>query len=818
MRRRRCRTSLPILSDTVILNSVVQYFPDIDYLLEVLRGAVALVRDGGRIFVGDVRHLGLLRTFHASVEAARAAQTFGIAELKSLVAGAVRRETELAIDPRFFVALPHHLPGVSAVEVLVKRGPSNNELTRYRYDVVLHVRGQAPQSVTESLDWSERSLAELDEHLGEHQPDSVQLLGVPNQRLAEHQAIVELLDTLAPGQVANDLRCAAAAHAKPGEYPDTFWALGERHGYDVRVSWTRAAADGCFDVMFVDRERVSVPVRLPEARLSLRTSLRAYANDPTAAALTHQLGQRLREALQLRLPDYMVPAAIVTLDALPLSPAGKVDRHALPPPEGRPEVAPFVAPRTPAERTLAAIWCRILGLDRVGVNDNFFALGGDSIQSIQVIARAGRKGLLLTSRQVFERQTIAELAAVVDAAPDAEPDGRGPTTVRAARDAVAKSDPLFGAELTQADLDGALGPLGGESNVVDAYPLSPTQQGMLFHSIYEPRSTAYVTTLGCRLLGALDIDAFRAAWELMIERHAVLRSAFVGHELQTPLQAVLRRAILPFGHHDWRGLPPAEQETRLSTLQASDADQAFDVAAPPLMRLSLVRTGEAEHRLIWSCHHILLDGWSIPVLLDEVFAAYGALCRREPPPLAPAPRYRDYIAWLRQQDIGAAEHYWRRRLDGFTAPTSLGVARPTTTSTPRERYAEHDDAVAIGPLERFARRHRLTVNTLVQGAWALLLARYGRSDDVVFGVTVAGRPAELAEVERSVGLFINTLPLRIAVTPARPVAHWLRDVQARQNRVVGASIHAARRGAALERGAGRHAAVRQHRRVRELSR
>jgi aryl carrier-like protein len=209
----------------------------------------------------------------------------------------------------------------------------------------------------------------------------------------------------------------------------------------------------------------------------------------------------------------------------------------LPPPEGRPEVALFVAPRTPAEQTLAAIWCEILRLDRVGANDNFFALGGDSIQSIQVVARAGRKGLRLTSRQIFEHQTIAELAAVADATPDADHDVPEPTTVRAARDAVT-NDLLFGSELAQADIDGALGPLGGESNVVDAYPLSPTQQGMLFHSIYESRSTAYVTTLGCRLVGALGIDAFRAAWELMIERHAVLRSAFVGHDLPTPLQAV----------------------------------------------------------------------------------------------------------------------------------------------------------------------------------------------------------------------------------------------------------------------------------------
>jgi amino acid adenylation domain-containing protein len=202
------------------------------------------------------------------------------------------------------------------------------------------------------------------------------------------------------------------------------------------------------------------------------------------------------------------------------------------------------------------------------------------------------------------------------------------------------------------------------------------------------------------------------------------------------------------------------------------------------MRLSLIRVGDVEHRLIWSCHHILLDGWSIPVLLDEVFTAYGALCRREPPRLATAPLYRDYIAWLRQQDIGAAERYWRRRLAGFVAPSSLGLARPAAAGAPRERYAEHDEAVAIGLLETFARRHRLTVNTLVQGAWALLLARYGGSDDVVFGVTVAGRPAELPEVERTVGLFINTLPLRIAITPAQPVVHWLRDVQARQTELL----------------------------------
>src|SRR5882724_2972671 len=199
------------------------------------------------------------------------------------------------------------------------------------------------------------------------------------------------------------------------------------------------------------------------------------------------------------------------------------------------------------------------------------------------------------------------------------------------------------------------------------------------------------------------------------------------------------------------------------------------------MRLHLMRVAEAEYQLIWTSHHVLFDGWSIPILLNEVFAIYGALSRHEVPRLAPARPYRDHIAWLQRQDMEAAEHYWRGRLAGFETPTVLGLGRPAAAAA-RDRYAEHECQlpVALTELEAFARRHKLTVNTLVQGAWALLLGRYGDSEDVVFGVTVAGRPAELPEVERTVGLFINTLPLRLALPPGQKVTDWLHDVQARQ--------------------------------------
>jgi amino acid adenylation domain-containing protein/non-ribosomal peptide synthase protein (TIGR01720 family) len=756
----------PATFDTVILNSVVQYFPDIDYVRAALKAAASLTADGGRIFVGDLRHFGLLRLFHASVETARASGGVGIGALRSRVAGALRREAELAVDPAFFTALRQELPRLSAVEVLVKRGGADNELTRYRYDAILHVGGTPAQAPAETVDWAATSLAGLAVDLAARRPPSLRVAGVANRRLARDLARLRLLDSLDPDGVAAELAPADGDQDVAGVDPEAFWSLGERLGYEVQVSWAAAAPDGAFDVLFVDRARIRGPVASGHTA-ARRQPWASYANDPAAATLAHRLGGRLRQRLRAELPEHMVPSAIVVLDALPLTPAGKLDRAALPPPEARPETSAFVPPRTPAEHRLAAIWCEILKLDRVGVTDNFFELGGDSIQSIQVVARAGRAELKLTSRQIFEHQTIAELAAV--AAPADLP-------------ALAHLGPL---QVSETDRARMLDLMGGNECVEDIQLLSPTQQGMWFHSLYEPQSSVYVTTLSCRLLGPLDGDMFARAWEQVVARHSVLRSAFVGRDLAQPLQVVLWQAALPVARHDWRKLSAAEQQARLAALEEADCRQGFDFLAPPMMRLSLLRTGEHEHRLTWTCHHILFDGWSIPVLLNDVFASYAALVRGEAPGLAPVPPYRDYLAWLARQDLAPAQNYWRGRLAGFAAPSTLGLDRPAAAAR-GDRHAELivQLPIALETLATFARRHRVTVNTLVQAAWALLLGRYGDSTDVVFGVTVSGRPADLPEIERMVGLFITTLPLRVAIPREGTVVDFLRAVQERQTELM----------------------------------
>jgi len=321
--------------------------------------------------------------------------------------------------------------------------------------------------------------------------------------------------------------------------------------------------------------------------------------------------------------------------------------------------------------------------------------------------------------------------------------------------------------------------------VEDIYPLSPSQLGMLLESVAAPGSGVHVEQVGCTLSGPLRLELFRQAWERVLGRHAALRTAFVWKEQAEPLQVVLRRVELPLAVEDLRSLTAGEREQRLERYLEADRRAGFNPAKPPLLRLALFRTEEGSHQLIWTHHHILMDGWCRPLVLSEVLACYAALARGAEPALAPTRPYGDYIAWLGRQDLAVAEAFWRRRLAGFTSPTALGrAADPTAPETPVHtgRFGEAEAALSpesTAALKALARRHQLTMGTLIEAAWALLLARYSGDLSVLYGVTVAGRPLTLTGIESTIGLFINTLPLRLEVRPVSPCLPWLAEVQKR---------------------------------------
>ncbi|WP_448032947.1 non-ribosomal peptide synthase/polyketide synthase [Bradyrhizobium liaoningense] len=472
-------------------------------------------------------------------------------------------------------------------------------------------------------------------------------------------------------------------------------------------------------------------------------------------------GIALKAALSSVLPDYMVPARIVVLERLPLTPNGKIDRKALPAPDQLAASIEHVAPRTPAEAALAAIWADLLRQPNIGVTDNFFELGGDSIISLQMVSRARREGVLIEPRDVFRHQTIEALIA---SSRDAGPDRDTPASERGSLAGLSSE------QLDRLSLDW--------NRIEDVYPLSPMQQGMLFHSLRDAGSGIYVNQVSVEIRG-LDPERLRRAWREVSARHQMLRTGFLWRELSgSPLQIVHRDTIVPFEQDDWRG--QAIGGERIDAALAEERVAEFDLQAPPLQRARLLRLQDDLYRLIWTYHHILMDGWSSARFVGEVLDCYygGA-------PAVNATRYRDYIAWLLAQDARAAEAFWREQLRSFDQPTQLadafGARRHQASG--HERCYTRLGETATAELKAFARRERITLNTIVQGVWALLLQRYTGQNTVTFGVTVAGRPAGLDGSQHMLGLFINTLPVIETLPPASAIGAWLRALQDRNSAI-----------------------------------
>jgi amino acid adenylation domain-containing protein/non-ribosomal peptide synthase protein (TIGR01720 family) len=1208
--------------NTVILNSVVQYFPSLDYLLRVLERAAAAVEPGGRIFVGDVRSLPLLETLHTSVELHSAPDSLSTEKLMRRVSKRIAQDIELIIDPEFFAVLNQHLPQISHVQILLKRGSYRNELSRYRYDVILHVghHGEPPAGCA-WRDWQTEgfSTAVLRELLSKSAPAILACERVPNARLLGDVLTLQLLKDEQRPETVGELKAMAAGLSLEEQVdPEALWRIGDELGYKVEITWSASREDDCYDVIFA---RNSAPVSVAgvarsasEKTLTARP-LRSYANNPLAEKLAQKLVPEVRSYLKDRLPDYMVPSAFVMMDSLPLTANGKVDRKALPPPaQAAPEMeANFVAPRTPVEEGLAEVWASVLSLDRVGVNNNFFELGGDSIHTIQVVARANQVGLRFTTRQMFQHQTIAELAEVVavdsqveveqdlvlgpvpltpaqrwlleesvqgvhlpgqamllqidgpvkpdlleqavrqllihhdalrtsfsqagavwqqvigaptealsiadfdisalselqqnefietqatemrrslhsSAGPplpiavfhrgddkpnqllfvahrlvadypswrilledfqqaygqlsqskplrlpakttsfaswanhlfngarpeleelsywlseprsrvgrlpverakaseeqsaqtvivslnasetgallgdvhsayntrtsdlllaalalaisgwsgqrtvivDLEGDGRrgrvkeadlsrtvgffttvfpalldlteafatddvikavkeqlrlipndgagyGLLRYRSDGDAVAKSlgalpqaelsfnyidrfdqaaempafstvraffepepsPPASSPYLMQVNagvVDGQLriawtycadllarstvehvaqtfigelekiiahcqSPGAGGSTpsdfrlakltqrkldelarlypqIADLYPLTPMQQHMLFHRLYRSESGLYTIHITDPVNTEVDVRAFEQAWQHLLDRHPVLRTAFVWEGLDEPLQVVCKHADVPLHQQDLRGQSQDEQEEILETYITELRRRSFDLTQAPHMRVALFRMGDKSYRYVWCFNYMLQDGWSFPIFMKEFFTLYEALSQGQRINLPVRRPFRDYIGWLQKQDLGIAEAYWRSTLKGFSKPTPLVAAlNPDGMPEVEDRYVKLSTQLSVAistALRSFARQHQLTLSVLVQGAWALLLCRYTGEEDVVYGLIHSGRPPEISGIEEMVGFFNTILPARASVTPDSPLLPWLRDIQARR--------------------------------------
>jgi amino acid adenylation domain-containing protein len=495
-------------------------------------------------------------------------------------------------------------------------------------------------------------------------------------------------------------------------------------GYRIELGEIEAALQ---DHPSVDRAVVAVDKSSGETRLV------AYV---VAVGRVEKDARPLRAVLATRLPEFMIPAAFVFLDALPLTPSGKIDRKALPAPDtARPELeSSFVAPSTPTERAMADAWKDLLRLDRVGVEDNFFALGGHSLLMVQVSARLrDTLGVELPLRSFFETPTIAALARKADRALPGE------------RDTVPPLRPA---------------PPGG------ALPLSFAQQRLWVVEQLDPGTPAYLIRRSYRLEGPLRTDLLRRALEAVVARHDSLRASFVwSDEAEGPRQEVTLAVQVPFVEIDLSSLPPDGRAAEASALTASEGNTPFDLGRAPLVRARLLRLGPNEHLFLLTLHHIVADAWSIGVLFQEIATHYRAFMNSEPSPLPPLSiQYGDYALWQREWLRGGVLERqlsrWRRELEGAPNVFEVESDRPRPakrTSGGERRFLAYPRALA-DDLKEAGRRQEATLYMTLAAAYAAFLSGYSHQEDILIGSPIAGRNS--VETEPLIGLFVNTLVLR----------------------------------------------------------
>ncbi|MGY0057919.1 non-ribosomal peptide synthase/polyketide synthase [Streptomyces sp. LZ34] len=693
--------------DTVLINSVVQYFPDGAYLARVVDRALGLLAPGGRLVIGDVRHAGSLRVLQAAVHRGRGAAA------RAVVDRAVLLEKELVVAPEFFSALADGDDRIGAVDIRLKQGGYHNELTRHRYEVVLH---KSPAHVVDVSDarrlaWGQEvtALADLDNLVVGDVPARV--TGIPNARLVAEVAAERALDGL------------DALVSGPGVDPEDLVTWAGARGLRLVTTWSSRSV-ALFDAVFF-------PPGPDGAVLSgvyaPAVSGGPWVNNPAAARGIGAVVKAARERLAEKLPEYMVPSAVMVLDRLPLNSNGKLDRRALPAPDYA-ATAGGRGPRTPQEEVLCGLFAEVLGVDRIGIDDSFFDLGGHSLLATRLVSRIRTAlGMEVPIATVFSVPTVAGLVTRLT------DNGRTRTAL------VAKPRP-------------------------DVVPLSFAQRRLWFLHRLEGRSATYNVPLALRLSGGVDAEALRMALRDVVGRHESLRTVFpeVAGE---PCQLVVGAEAVEFG---WERRSVSEGE--LPGALAEAARYGFDLSCEVPVRAWLFEVGAADCVLLLLMHHIASDGWSMGPLARDVVEAYTARVEDRAPQWSALPvQYADYALWQRELlgDEGDAGSifarqvsYWRGQLAGLPEQVSFPAdrVRPAVASYEGAHLTLELDVELHRRLVGLAQRSNATVFMVLQAGMAALLTRLGAGTDIPLGSPIAGRMDDA--LDDLVGFFVNTLVLR----------------------------------------------------------
>jgi acyl-CoA synthetase (AMP-forming)/AMP-acid ligase II/NAD(P)-dependent dehydrogenase (short-subunit alcohol dehydrogenase family)/aryl carrier-like protein len=749
----------------------------VDQLLRVLDGALERVRPGGHLFVGDVRSLALLEAFHAAVQLEQARDDRSCAEVAERARRQAALESELLVDPAFFRTWASTRKVPVEVHLFARTDHTPTEMNLYRYDVVVHRLAREAQASPQR---------EISVRWGEDTTSLEDLANLVKAALDDPGPVCLVVGGLHDRRIARDVRAAASFRAHDG--PDRLPALTARAfrdelaaeeacavdlraveelgaSLDCTVAIGPADSEGRCEAVLLCRG-ARPPSLAPCQGLSTVDAAR-YANDPLRVRRESFVQRDLTEYLSRVLPSPMAPSRFVLVNALPRTTNGKVDRPALAALGRARPLRSQTRPRDDAEKALVAIFCEVLDRHVVGIDDNFFELGGDSIRAVQVAARARNHGLTLRTQDIFLHPTIAELAPVAGHLPPPSMIGNEASTTDRAADWGDTREASLAQRWAESRFGGS----------VRAAPLLPVQQGLLFHTLGSADPSMYLTQIGIGLTGEVRGPLLEQAWNHVLRAHPALRASFHAEGPPEPVQVVHDAAFVRIQELDFSHAPDAQRQIREHVLR--DRETPIDLTVAPAMRVCLLRAGDHRVRLLWTTHHILLDGWSAARVLADVAACYSTLSRGETPAL----RTIDGLSLAHRalEPRGSSEHqaFWSSVLSDAPTTGSLAILEAPRTQEPRghQRVVARLSAGTTAALTSYARAHGLTLSTLVHAAWGMLLCAANEARDVVFGTTVSVRPEQEPEAEHAVGLFINTVPFRVRLDPQARMHEWLARLQ-----------------------------------------
>ncbi|KAF2463679.1 acetyl-CoA synthetase-like protein [Lindgomyces ingoldianus] len=750
----------PIIASLVVLNSVVQYFPSQDYLFKLIQDLLAL--EGVRtLFFGDIRSYALYREFLATRALRMAGDKVAKGDILRMMADMERVERELLVDPAFFTALPSRLPGlVEHVEILPKKMKATNELSCYRYAVVVHARtrGQPDHYIHQIeqdrwINFAERKLdpKSLLEQL--HSSSLSPLMAVsniPHSKTILSRCLVASLDDAASETTAQqDWLSSVYKEAKhvPALSATDLVDLAEEAGYQVEISWSRQYSwKGGLDAVFHRYQPQNggkrVMFRFPSDEVD--RPLHSLSSRPLRHQFLQKTQQQLHEMLEAQLPTYMVPQSITVLEAMPINQNGKVDRKMLAQQRQKVTFNQGIMPLqklSTAQTRMQQLWAHGLGIEpeRIGLNDSFFRLGGDSIAAMKLVGEARKMGMRLSVADIFRNPTLTDLAGL-------DYSHSGTST----EDILPFS--LLGEEVdVAAAREEAAVTCGVDTSLVeDLYPCSPLQEGLV--SLTSKRAGDYIMQGVLELRAEIDEEAFRAAWENVFRSMAVLRTRIVQNSNLGLLQAVIAEDI------------PWLEAEGLEEYLEKDKSVSMGLGDPLTRYAIITEAKEAKRWVVWTVHHALYDGWSLPHIIDVVTKAYteGVVEQR--------PGFHAFIKYLNQHDEEVTAMYWKNAL--YDCQATLFPPLPSAVQQP---VADAMIDYQCPPLPKAP--SDTTTSALVRAAWAIITSRYTNSDDVVFGTTVTGRNAPVAGIEAIIGPTIATVPVRVRVAGDQTISAFLHRLQ-----------------------------------------